>query len=85
MVRRPDRGEGSGNRLLEWPRDAARPSGAAGLIEVELGNGLGIGRVEGGHLIEVVGGERVHRSDGIGVEFECGLGRRRAGESRGAA
>jgi hypothetical protein len=43
-----------------------------------------LGRVEGGRLVEVVGGERIHRSDGIGVEFECGLGRSAGGgEPRG--
>jgi hypothetical protein len=65
---------GSGNGFLEGGPDVARPSGAAGLIEVELGDVLGIGRVESGRLVEVVGGERIHRSDGIGVELECGLG-----------
>jgi hypothetical protein len=73
--RHPNRGEGRGNRFVEWRPDAARPSGAAGLIEVELRDGLGLGRVQGRRLVEVVGGERVHRSGVIGVELECGLGR----------
>jgi hypothetical protein len=61
--------------------DAARPSGAAGLIEVELGDGLG--RVEGGRLVEVVGGEGFHRSDVIGVKLGCGLGRSAGGGKSG--
>jgi hypothetical protein len=81
--RGPNRGEASGNCCVERGADAARPSGAAGLIEVELGYGLGVGRIEGGRLVEVVRGERIHRSHGIGVEFECGLGRSACGgESR---
>jgi hypothetical protein len=76
------RGDGtafsSGGRT--WPR----PSGAAGLIEVELGNRLGIGRVEGGRLVEVVGGEPdpPERRDRCGARLRPG-GDRRAGESRG--
>jgi hypothetical protein len=76
--------EGRGKRFLGHGPDAARPSGAVGLIEVELGDRLGIGRVEGGRLVEVVGWERFHRSDGVGVERGCGLGGARAGETRGA-
>jgi hypothetical protein len=76
-VRRPNRGEGRENHLLKWRPDAARPSGAGGLIEVEPGEGLGLGWVEGGRLVEVVSGDRVHRSDGIGAELECALGRER--------
>lgn len=45
--------------------DAARPSGTAGLIEVELGDGLGLGGIERGRLVEVVGGGGIHRGDGI--------------------
>jgi hypothetical protein len=83
-VRRLNRGQGSGNCFLEGGPDTARPSGAAGLIEVELGDGLRGARVKGRRLVEVVGGERIHRRDGIGVELECGLGRPPGGESRGA-
>jgi hypothetical protein len=54
-----------------------------GRIVVELGDGLGIGRVEGVRLVEVVGGERVHRSDGVGVELECGLGGSAGGRESG--
>ncbi|MEJ2582741.1 MAG: hypothetical protein P8127_14065 [Acidobacteriota bacterium] len=55
---------------------AAHPSGAGSLIEVELRDRFGLGRVEGGRLVEVVGGCGVlHRGDGIGVEVECRLRR----------
>ena len=56
----------------------APPSGAAGLIEVELRDRFRIRRVEGGSLVEVVcrnGNLWRHRPDGIGVEVEGGLGR----------
>jgi hypothetical protein len=54
-----------------------------GLIEVEPGEGLGLGWVEGGRLVEVVSGDRVHRSDGIGAELECALGRSAGGGESG--
>lgn len=74
------RGEATGATASECLLNAAHRSGAAGLIEVELGDRFGVGRIEGGRLVEVVGGERVHRSDVTGVEFEGGP---RAGERRG--
>jgi hypothetical protein len=76
-VRSPNRGEESGNCFLERGPDADRPSGAAGLSEVELRDRLGGGRVE------FVGGEGIHRSDGIGVELKCGLGRSSGGGESG--
>jgi hypothetical protein len=45
-VPRPDRGEGRGEHFRERVPDAARPSGAAGLIELAVG--LVIGRLEAG-------------------------------------
>jgi hypothetical protein len=81
-MRSPNRGEGSGSCFLEGRPDAARPR-AAGLIEVEFRDRRGGGRVEGWRLVEVVGGEGIHRSDGIGVELECGLGRPAGGGESG--
>ena len=56
---------------------AAPPRQAPGvLIVVELRDRFGLGRVEGGRLVEVVGGcGGLHRGDGIGVEVECRLRR----------
>ena len=65
-----------GGRRAPHPADAAPPSGAGGLVEVELGDGFGVDRVEGGRLVEVVGGCGVlHRDDGIGVQVKCRLRR----------
>jgi len=77
-----DRG-GGGLGLL---RGVVRRSPSASLVEVEveIRKGLGVGRVESGRLVDVVGGEvLLHGRDGIGIEVEGGLGRSSGGgESR---
>jgi hypothetical protein len=67
-------GRVGGGRCLEPLPGTLRRSGAGGLIEVELGDGLWLSRVGCGRLVEVVGGQGDHVSDGIGVQCECGLG-----------
>jgi hypothetical protein len=71
-----ERGRGSGIGGVRRGPGTAPPSGAAGLIEVELG--YGVGRVERGRLVEVIRRDGVlcrYRADGIGVEVEGSLGR----------
>jgi hypothetical protein len=82
--RGPELMKRSGKRVVEDGRDAARSSGARGLVEVELGYGLGIGRVERGRLVEVVVGQGIGRRDGLGLELEWAWGGARAWETRGA-
>ncbi|MEJ2678941.1 MAG: hypothetical protein P8174_07700 [Gemmatimonadota bacterium] len=43
------------------------------MVEIELGDGSGIGRVEGGGLVEVVGADGLRRGGGTGLEVEGGL------------
>lgn len=63
------------NARATHPASAPHPSGAAGLIEVELGDGLGVGRIERGRLVEIVGGDGILcRGDGTGIKIEGGLG-----------
>lgn len=47
---------------------------------MQLEDGLGLGGIERGSLVEVVGGQGIYRWDRLGVEIEGLLGGSRAGE-----
>jgi len=79
-ARSPGDGDGSGagrrwaRRLGPDGADAAPPSGTRRLIEVELRDGVRVGGIKGGGLVEVVGGLAIQGEVGLGWSASRGEG-----------